>query len=153
MGGCPRTPLRLLRCIHRMRGQNTTLASMKNCKVDFLGNSKVAFFYTPCIWQPSCIVISNASADNNEGDQPPAKKVKKSLAKLLGQVKKPSDPGNATTPADRIDLEMSRYVSAPGIELGADPLQWWSMHAAAYPSLAKLARKYLCICGTSSASE
>ena len=96
---------------------------------------------------------SNASADNNEDDQPPAKKVKKSLAKLLGQVKKPSDPGNATTPADRIDLEMSRYVSAPEIELDADPLQWWSMHAAAYPSLAKLARKYLCICGTSSASE
>ena len=32
---------------------------------------------------------SNAS-DGNEEDQPPAKKVKKSLAKLLGQVKKPT---------------------------------------------------------------
>ena len=95
---------------------------------------------------------SNAPADN-EDDQPPAKKVKKSLAKLLGQVKKTSDPGNATTPAGRIDLEMSRYVSAPEIELDADPLQWWSVQAVAYPSLAKLACKYLCICGTSSASK
>jgi hypothetical protein len=68
-----------------------------------------------------------------------------------GKLKKTSDPGNATTPADRIDLEMSQYVSAPEIELDADLLQWWSMHAAAYPLLAKLARKYLCICGTSSA--
>ena len=91
---------------------------------------------------------SNAS-DANEEDQPPGKKVKKSLAKLLGQVKKTSDPGNATSPVGRIDLEMSRYVSAPEIELHADPLQWWSIHAAAYPLLAKLARKY----GTSSASE
>ena len=95
------------------------------------------------------------TSDNNENvnDQPAAKKTKKSLAELLGQVKKTSTSANATTPAARIDLEMSRYVSAPEIELDADPLQWWSMHAGVYPSLVKLARKYLCVCGTSSASE
>ena len=91
--------------------------------------------------------------DNVEDDQPPAKKMKRSLATLLGQVKKSSASANPTTPAARIDLEMSRYVSAPEIGLDADPLQWWSMHATIYPSLAKLARKYLCVCGTSSASE
>ena len=84
--------------------------------------------------------------DNVEDDQPPAKKMKRSLATLLGQVKKSSASANPTTPAARIDLEMSRYVSAPEIGLDADLLQWWSMHATIYPSLAKLARKYLCVC-------
>ena len=60
------------------------------------------------------------------------------------------------TPATRtrnVKLEMSQYLNGPAIALDADPLQWWSMRVAGYPHLAKLARKYLCICGTSSSSE
>ena len=94
------------------------------------------------------------NVNENDDDQPVPKKKKKSLAKLLGQVKKTAATSpDATTPAARTDLEISRYVSAPGIELDADPLQWWSIHASGYPSLSKLAHKYLCVCGTSSASE
>lgn len=89
-----------------------------------------------------------------ESDDDPPKKKKKSLATLLGQVKKTTaTSSDATTPATRVDFEISRYVSAPGIELDADPLQWWKIHASGYPSLSKLARKYLCVCGTSSPSE
>ena len=81
------------------------------------------------------------------------KKKKKSLAKLLRQVKKTATTSPDTTLAARINLQISRYDSVPGIELDADPLQWWSTHVSEYPSLSKLARKYLCVCGTSSPSE
>jgi hypothetical protein len=30
---------------------------LKNYKVDFLGNSEVAFFYTPCIARPTVIAM------------------------------------------------------------------------------------------------
>jgi hypothetical protein len=97
----------------------------------------------------------NAMDESNDG-QPPATKKKKTLAKLLGQIKKSSataSTASALTRDAQIDLEMSRYLSAPEVALSADPLQWWSIQAPAYPRLAKLARKYLCICGTSSSSE
>ena len=34
-----------------------------------------------------------------------------------------------------------------------DPLQWWKVEAKRLPILATLARKYLCVCGTSVPSE
>ena len=39
--------------------------------------------------------------------------------------------------------------------LGAeeDPLHWWKNNEPRYPLLANVARKYLCICATSTASE
>ena len=95
----------------------------------------------------------NAMDESNDG-KPPA--TKKTLAKLLGQIKKSSETASAASALTRnaqIDLEMSRYLSAPEVALSADPFQWWSIQAPAYPRLAKLARKYLCICGTSSSSE
>ena len=84
------------------------------------------------------------STDNASYNQPPAAKKKKSLAKLLGEMKKTeADPATPATRLAHIELEMSRYLGTPSIALDADPLQWWSMHAAGYPR----------ICGTSSSSE
>ena len=34
-----------------------------------------------------------------------------------------------------------------------DPLLWWKQHEKKLPIVAKLARKYLCVCGTSVSSE
>lgn len=94
------------------------------------------------------------STDDASDNQPPPAKKKKSLAKLLGEMKKTeAAPATPATRLAHIELEMSRYLGTPSIALDADPLQWWSMHAAGYPRLAKLVRKYLCICGTSSSSE
>lgn len=94
------------------------------------------------------------STDDATDNQPPPAKKKKSLAKLLGEMRKTETaPATPATRLAQIELEMSRYLGAPAIALDADPLQWWSMHAAGYPRLAKLARKYLCVCGTSSSSE
>ena len=34
-----------------------------------------------------------------------------------------------------------------------EPLPWWKRNEKKYPMLAIMARKYLCVCATSSASE
>ena len=34
-----------------------------------------------------------------------------------------------------------------------NPLEWWKVHEATFPTLAKLAKKYLCICTSSVSSE
>ncbi len=39
------------------------------------------------------------------------------------------------------------------IEMDADPLDWWKVEHSHFPHLAQLARKYLCVCGTSVPSE
>ena len=46
----------------------------------------------------------------------------------------------------------ARSVSS-AISLDADPLVWWKLHQDDFPSLSKLALKYLCIHATSVSSE
>jgi len=59
-----------------------------------------------------------------------------------------------------LDQEIERYFSAPGqyIQDGlpdesACPLQWWKMNRLLYPTLARCARKYLGIPGSSASAE
>ena len=47
--------------------------------------------------------------------------------------------------------EMMRYISEP--VMIKNPLKWWDHYAGRFPTLAKLARKFLCIMGTSVPSE
>lgn len=49
--------------------------------------------------------------------------------------------------------ELTRYLQEQPIDSTADPLAWWRDNETRYPLLAKLARKYMCICATSTASE
>lgn len=83
-------------------------------------------------------------------DDPPAKK-KKTLASYF----KKAVPASAHTLHNRenIELEVAMYLQAPGPDSEADPLEWWKQHEVTFPSVARLARKYLCIPATSSASE
>ena len=53
-------------------------------------------------------------------------------------------------PTDPIRSYLKDY---PRAAENVDPLQWWRNHEAAFPELAKMARDYLAIPGTSTASE
>ena len=79
-----------------------------------------------------------------ESTEEPAEKKRKSVFSYL------EGDYNSLSEDDPED-ELMRYVSEP--VMIRDPLQWWKHYARRFPTLAKLARKFLCIMGTSVPSE
>jgi len=52
-----------------------------------------------------------------------------------------------------IEMEILSYQSGIPVPLNSSPLEWWKVNAYAYPTLAPLAKAYLCIPATSVPSE
>ena len=59
----------------------------------------------------------------------------------------------AVDEAELIRGQMDAYLKEPLLARGKDPLKWWDVHQKEYPLLVEHARKYLCIPGSSAASE
>ena len=59
----------------------------------------------------------------------------------------------AKTPKARVREEVEHYSNIVRPDPESNPLDWWKIQAPNYPILAKLAKMYLCICASSSASE
>ncbi|XP_056334422.1 E3 SUMO-protein ligase ZBED1-like [Danio aesculapii] len=57
------------------------------------------------------------------------------------------------TQEDEAKEQMTRYKEADLLEVKEDPLVWWKEHQCQYPLLSQLAKRYLCIPGTSVSSE
>ena len=53
----------------------------------------------------------------------------------------------------QVNTEVQNYLSASRLDVEEDPLQWWKAQPLNYPSLGKVAQKYLCICAISYVSE
>lgn len=62
---------------------------------------------------------------------------------------------HTSTPIQQLQAEVEAYKTSPKLEIDSDdtPVKWWKNHSTVYPVLAKLARKYLCMCATSCTSE
>ena len=56
-------------------------------------------------------------------------------------------------PRERVEVEISRYLDFPLVEMDSDPLQWWKHEEKRLLTLAVSAKKYLSICGTSVPSK
>ena len=58
-------------------------------------------------------------------------------------------------PENQAQKEMGRFkeTALMPITKGANPLNWWREHECEYPLLSKLAKRYLCIPGTSVSSD
>ncbi|XP_039618326.1 E3 SUMO-protein ligase ZBED1-like [Polypterus senegalus] len=131
-------------------------AYMKEERVEFIkmrAAAELADMAAPESAQTEAASISSPAAeDNPELPCPhPTKKTKKSLGsyfKKAGQGTTHSQPSRAL-----IELELSMYLQAPGPDTETDPLEWWRQHELSFPSVARLAKKYLCIPATSSSSE
>ena len=97
------------------------------------------------------------SGDNNSTqpdeqappDGPPAKKRK------LGSLFKKKEIGDTQTltAEQKAKEEIERYLQCPQAGTESDPLGWWKLQAPLCSALSKLARRFLCICATSAASE
>lgn len=51
------------------------------------------------------------------------------------------------------DAELTKYLQEDALDASCDPLMWWRDNQRRYPLLANLAKKYMCICATSTSSE
>jgi len=90
---------------------------------------------------------------SSSGGATPSTSRLSSLTALLGQtfnVVTTVEPKSAQT---RAEEEVRMYLEAPSLPLTDDSLEWWSTNDHVYPLLAKLAKRYLCIPGTSIAAE
>ena len=57
------------------------------------------------------------------------------------------------SPEQRFQEEVERYKVSARLDFEENPLSWWKVNYLELPTLSQLARKYLCICATSSSSE
>ena len=89
-----------------------------------------------------------------EENQPPKKRLKglaAVLSKITGECH--NSPRVVMTPEQKVESEIASYLDFPVASMEIDPLQWWKKEKGRFPNLAQLAKKFLCICGTSVPSE
>ncbi|XDV11106.1 hypothetical protein PO909_000131, partial [Leuciscus waleckii] len=94
--------------------------------------------------------------ESSQGQRPPPRNPRLScpLAALLGE----RYSGGAARPKtntqeDEAKEQMTRYKEADLLEVKEDPLVWWKEHQYQYPLMSKLAKRDLCVPGTSVSSE
>ncbi|XP_071793267.1 E3 SUMO-protein ligase ZBED1-like [Asterias amurensis] len=72
----------------------------------------------------------------------------------LGSLFKGRGNQRQERPAEEtVKLQLEGYLAMPCIDSDDNPLQWWKDHERQFPTIGRIARKYLCICATSSSSE
>ena len=57
------------------------------------------------------------------------------------------------TAEQKVNSQVEDYLKRNIIDPETNPLKWWSAHEVDFPVISKLAKKYLCICASSSPSE
>ncbi len=98
--------------------------------------------------------VLHESSQSPEAAPPPLKKLK-GLGAILTRVAESAGGQEElpSSPSDRIKREIQLFRDVPAVDPDSDPLLWWASEQKRLPILAELARKYLCICGTSVPSE
>ena len=84
----------------------------------------------------------------------PKRRKVRNLGSLFKEKEKQDKSQSCTyTHEEQITTELDKYLSAARLDTEEEPLLWWKDHENTYPMLSRLARKYLAVCATSSASE
>ena len=96
-----------------------------------------------------CLIFS-PTATRKEKKSVPQKKV--GLDYLLEELELEDEAAGPTQDTSHTDKEISLYMSLPVVK-GVEPLEWWKANQATFPTLAKLAKRYLCVPATSCSSE
>ena len=85
--------------------------------------------------------------------EPPAKKHKTGLGKLLGDMYSKRSRRERMSIRDKAEEEMKQYREEQSLDIDEHVLQWWKRNEGRFPAIAKVARKVLCIPATSTPSE
>ncbi|MED6285275.1 hypothetical protein CHARACLAT_027669 [Characodon lateralis] len=105
-----------------------------------------------CCFQKNTEGIKIDEGAQEMGEATLLKKPKKSstLESLLGTVYSPIVKNHRQkTPAMRAEDEIRRYRAENPAGLNENPLNWWRSNEKEYPLLARIAKQYLCVGGTS----
>ena len=106
--------------------------------------------------QSTSTITPQLTITSTATNQPPSKKRK------LGTLFKENDQESASGSTDTqpsmsreqlLQSEIESYTCMPRLDFEENPLKWWKVHSSNYPFLATFARRYLCVCATSSPSE
>jgi hypothetical protein len=73
------------------------------------------------------------------------------VSKLLAEFDE--DDADSVSDGSTTHREISLYRSLPRARSTIDPLRWWAEQENSFPTLSKMARKYLCVPATSVPSE
>lgn len=91
-----------------------------------------------------------------EKDTEPEPEPSSAILCLLGEAFREEDTRPTavpTTHAEKAEEEVRVYRASRPAGLQDNPLSWWRDNEKNYPLLARLAKRYLCVPGTSVASE
>ena len=83
-----------------------------------------------------------------EANEKPAKK-----RRFLGYGLSDVDDEESDTKKYDAFKELEKYEKEPKLKSDDDPFLWWRLRKELYPCMSKLARKYLCVQGTSTPAE
>ena len=98
-----------------------------------------------------------AKESTSSSTSPPLKK-RKTLGSFFKDKEQQNECGSGEQappkiPEEQLTIELQNYLSTPMLDAEEEPQPWWKRNEKKYPMLAIMARKYLCVCATSSASE
>ncbi|KAK0132098.1 Zinc finger BED domain-containing protein 1 [Merluccius polli] len=82
-----------------------------------------------------------------------AKKPKRSLGSFFKGSEATPSTASTVSLEQAVEAELSSYLVSPVQDSEGSPLDWWREHQVHFPTLSKVAKKYLCIPATSSPSE
>ena len=97
-------------------------------------------------------VQTSETDSTSESDVPQSKRRKlsswlKEATQVLSTSVRPQ------TAEQKVNSQVEDYLKRNIIDPETNPLKWWSAHEVDFPVISKLAKKYLCICASSSPSE
>ena len=93
--------------------------------------------------------VENCEESSRSTLEPPCKR--SAFSRILGES--PEKRATQKSMLEMVNQETDRYLQMPIIDIDQSPLEWWRREESQFPLLSRLARKYLCICATSVASE
>lgn len=99
---------------------------------------------------------SPQSAEKGQGKEMEDRHHKKKQRKSLGNFFKQAAAAEVSiivSYTEKIEGELSSYLVRQLADSGRNPLIWWKVHEKNFPVIGRLAKKYLCIPATSTASE
>ena len=96
--------------------------------------------------------LKKETEDTQEDTNPPKKKLRgeRQLLHLIGDVCNKPSTSSADT-SQRVKSEVKRYMDEDSCEIS--PLGWWKRNEGRYPTLSRMARKYLALPARSTPSE